>query len=558
MDIALNRLTGLTEFAKNVKYDNGNYLCKICSAPVVWVNSSLQKPHFRHFRGQASSDCEYYTSIYLQQNLCNEENQVIGLKFKLDVKYDTWALYLYLPEFRKDDIDTIGISGFHDIKFMIDNKYLVDSANLWPGKRGFLCNVSPHSNEYNVKLFSGNIDFDFSNWLIGAKGLDPSGIFFRHPLDGGWIIRTGDTIDTSNTLYLLAHNDFVAVPVSKWPETINRKELNMIDDWRVWEINFPEEINEDIVLWLKKFDYSLLAMGYKIELMWPTPYSMYSDGSFVIDSENVLLNIRCIGVYDDAVLFHKHDNGIESYMLDGFVNKSMTLCLNDLKQGLHRFFIDRFSNSIDIIISPKNLTENYMGYFGVCIKIGDQIFNYCPYESEIQHEVVVNAQDETKPISLEISGKEGMKIRVQFQQNLLVKHVINAKTPLRIDNISELTMINVDAIILDFLGIGVLKINFLECKFESIGKADEVIILGLLEKVYLMSKKEDARSPNFKATRCLDNIYKVIKTVDMTLNTKNEIIAYVIKLRQQYYMPWAANIYLFDILDKLQNQTVRR
>lgn len=555
MDIAVNSLTGQIVYANKIEYDNGYYKCKKCNAPVIWVNSRVQRSHFRHLRGEASDDCDYYSRIYMQQDLCDFEYQSQGLPIVLDCQYDDWNLLLQLPEFDKYDVDRIGINNFYDLKFQVDDCTLVESAKLWPGKKGFLCDILPHSYDYKVECISDIENFDFSTWTIGAKGLDPSGVFFKHPAEGGNRIRIGKSIDINSTIFLLAHDDLISVQEAQWPSSLKVRKLNKKQDWCIWEIQIPNNLNEDISHWLGKFKYYFVDSGFKLDLLWPTPYLKENDGSFCIDSNGIILNIINQSSQTNILLFHLYNNQIETYRLENFVNNSKTLCLENLKHGFHRIFIDRYSNTIDLNIQPKaSLSFNKEVSIGASLLLRNKIISFNLNENYCEQEIVLENEINDYQMGLDIIGLNGMQVRVLFESGLFVRHIIYEHIPSRINNIFDIIKFSFDSITFDFIGYGLLRLNFNKNKMKTMDLIDQRNIIWLLKKTYMesLSMVDCYSSP--RATQDLEKIMTLINGVNVEESIKSQIVSYIYKIKIRRNISFKMHGYLFNIVSILKNK----
>jgi len=548
MDIAQNRRTGEIVFAKNVHYDNGVYICKNCGVPVVFIRSGYFRPHFKHARGKASEDCEYYSKFYIEQGNVYES---LGLELRLSVEDNDWDLNIYLPEFAKNALDIIGLENFYSICFIIDDVAKISSSNLWPGKKGFLCKVKPHVYDYKVNCDNSIPNFSLSDWTRGSKGLNAKGEFFMNPLDGGKRLHSGATIRPGDTVYLIANENKLPVQEKSWPHGIVKKRLTGQQSWYTWEICIPISVSTDIQLWLQKFDYSIRNLGYKMELAWPMPYRKHRDDTAVIDSNNVALNITPLKINAFGVLFHKYGSNIEKCSISGFTKASKMFCFKNIGDGLHSFFIDRFSDNINLFVERK-LSYN-LGFIdnNIRIKISDQTFDYNPSDPEGIQNIFYN-HNNNMHMTLCIIGYEGLNVRVLFEQGFIIKKQLNVKLPVNFENIFSLVDYMPNAIILDFGGFGFFKINIESEKREATNSNDIMNIINLINEAYVVSLQKPSYQIDNSLSGYLELIYRLLLDrfpfSEEICQAKGKIMC----LRRQLQLSTKIRPYLINIINNLQ------
>lgn len=551
MDIAQNRRTSEVVFAKDISFDNGIYVCKNCGVPVIFIKSQYLKPHFKHAKGKASEECKYASKYYIEQINAYE---ALGLELRIAIIEDNWKIYLYLPEFQKEAFEDIGLEKLQNKKLIIDDSTTISLIKLWPGKKGFLCEVKPHSFNYKVECNNALPNSNLTNWTKGSKGLDASGVFFRNPMDGGRRLQFGATIRPDNTIYLIGNENKLAVSEALWPKDLNRKRLATQQGWCAWEIYIPQKVSTEIQLWLKQFGYSICKIGYKMELVWPLPYSKYKDNTIVISSNNVIINVTALKNSEHDVLFHKYGLKVEYCALTKFTNASRIFCFRNLGSGLHSFLIDRFSDSIEIFIDRISIDKVKYSFHDIIIKICEQTFSYNPLNPEGSQSALYTCLNDKAPLTLSVKGYEGLMVRVLLKHDLVIKKHLAGRLPLNIDNIFALIGYAPDSIILDFGGFGFFKIDIQGLKKDATSIADMMCAMSLLDKVYLMSLKKPGNEMNNSLRGYIDSIYKLLIANFSSSSDFAPLASKLLSLRKQRYLPNSIKPYLVSVIAMLQKQ----
>lgn len=248
-----------------------------CGGQVYLPRVSYQTPHFRHYPGEGTSECdEYYpscgggSSAVPVVSATEDDPAELGLLLvQID---DRWALGIRLPEIPDQQLGTSSLkelcAAFVDISAGPEYSTQVSALDLRPGVGIARFDIAPSTQTYCTQATgTWPAAIDRSTWKLECKGLDVKGVLFRLR-SGEWTRLLAESgIYPGETLLLIADIR------SKPPESIVCVRHGQISggtiDWAIWEIALSEDPSLPERAWLARLGHSLIPRPWRVELITP-------------------------------------------------------------------------------------------------------------------------------------------------------------------------------------------------------------------------------------------------------------------------------------------------
>lgn len=480
MNIARNMRTKKLEYASSSIYDYGQYVCERCGGRVILILPKRNTPHFKHCKGEADPDCEYYAFVIANEGYAasfglKEE----GLDLYLKESNKMWQLVLYLPEFNNDDIESIGLDKIFDINFMVDNKSLVKAEHLWPGNNGCLCDVAPHEARYNVACNKDDIDIDTNRWIQGAEGIASGGVFFCGAINGGKRIPFGRGIELESIVYLITKVNTLKINVDDWPNDIEYEELHQNNNWCAWKVYLPKTESWELKSWLMKFGYRIAKNDYKLKLLWPIPSNFTPDGVLVIYNNTLFLSLMTSNYERIIAIQHEHKDKKSLYYINGLGKGEVKLLeLKSLDLGVHNFYIKTdLLLTIKVENPPVALKDDkYASLNIIDSQKKSRISYFLQDDSEIKLKSAYHGCSIDNAI-IEIIGPAELKLEIYNEKDYIIRSIREYRLPFRVNDFSQLLNLEeADALVFNLKGFGHFRLVLNEL-CESNKSIDKMVVL---------------------------------------------------------------------------------
>jgi hypothetical protein len=255
------------------------YSCPYCNGRVFLRIGHARDPHFAHYSGEGSLECEAYFPGQGYSGKPQIENRPprevedvpreAGLC--LEDADDEWKLFVRVPEIAAEDLKEGSLSSLREAYLEVrtngDLAGKMSALEMRPGAGSSRIHVVPSSHDYTicpVGLWPSFLDAE--DWRrLKCVGLRPRGTLFRLRW-GEWVrLRAGSPVESEEQLYLVT-GDREAIP--KACETGQPQVLTVAG--RKWILRrlvlpmAPSPMAED---WLREIGHELLPPSWSIKIV---------------------------------------------------------------------------------------------------------------------------------------------------------------------------------------------------------------------------------------------------------------------------------------------------
>lgn len=275
MRFAKDGHTGKIVDAANAR--RSTFLCPTCHGRVFLRSGSEREPHFAHFAGEGSADCEEYhpgLSCFgpgegeKAAPLVDDDPQTLGLAVTLNGT--AWDILLRLPEVPSSELGTASLAALSCASVEIscgDSRVgSISALELRPGVGLARADVPPSLRDYSChpagKWPAG---VHLSRWSATTRGLSETGTIFR--LRGGeWTrIRDRSLVEWGEQLLVVA-DDRCPPPPAVDPESADGiSSAGML--WRMWRISLPDAPEAAVKTWLAHMGHELRPPSWRVRFL---------------------------------------------------------------------------------------------------------------------------------------------------------------------------------------------------------------------------------------------------------------------------------------------------
>ena len=250
-------------------------LCPTCGGRVFLRSGAEREPHFAHYRGVGSPDCEQYhpspSSFAAGDEACHPvDSAPESFELAVALRGSAWQLLLRLPEIDASELAMTSLSALARARVEIscaDSVVAAVSAlELRPGVGLAWAEVPPSLRQYDSRPegtwpnWAGS-----SRWSTATPGLSAKGSLFRF-CAGEWTrLRQGAFVDWGQSLLLVAHDQCPPPDplVAEKADVISHRGLH----WSLWKISLPSVPDESIEAWLNGFDHQPRPPSWSLRLL---------------------------------------------------------------------------------------------------------------------------------------------------------------------------------------------------------------------------------------------------------------------------------------------------
>lgn len=248
-----------------------------CGGRVYLPNVSVQRPHFRHFPGEGTPECDQYhpgvgggegeapTVVAVEENP-TELGLLLG---ELDGR---WGLSLRLPEIPSEELGITSLSILRSAHLKIcagtEQISRVSALDLRPGVRATHVNVLPTLQPFSTEpVGTWPSSIDKGRWNLESQGIDAKGTFFRFRR-GEWTrLLPNSGVVLGETLLVLL-DERCAIPNSV--ATARRARLAGGGlKWAIVEARMPNVAEPRVTAWLERLGHEIVPKPWTVELATP-------------------------------------------------------------------------------------------------------------------------------------------------------------------------------------------------------------------------------------------------------------------------------------------------
>lgn len=279
MHYAKDVQTGEVVAAENARRGRA-YVCRRpeCGGQVYLPNVSAQVPHFRHYPGVGSAECdEYYPSCGSgghspapAAEAVEDDPAELGLLlFQMDAH---WGLGMRLPEIPGEQLGAGSLNelrrAFVEVFAGSEQVGRVSALELRPGVGIARIEIHPGLQRFSAQpTGTWPSSVDKNRWLLECRGLEATGVLFR-VRRGEWTrLLRNSAVHAGESLLLLADTR-CRPPDSIVSETHGQSASGGLN-WRVWEITLPDSPSPIESSWLARLGHNLLPRTWSVDLATP-------------------------------------------------------------------------------------------------------------------------------------------------------------------------------------------------------------------------------------------------------------------------------------------------
>lgn len=277
MEQAIDEFSGLLVAAKRAS-SMRSYNCPRpgCGGRVYLARGVVQRPHFRHFPGEGTPECDEYFpgpgngSEGVRRTNAEVEDDPSQLGILLAQVDGRWGLGLRLPEIPSKELGETSLStlrsAFVDVYTGPHHFSRVGALELRPGVGSARIDVVPALQAYRTETagtWPNSIDRE--RWRLRSRELEAKGVLFR--LRGGeWtrlLARSG--VYPGESLLVLADARCIPPIGSEVRPRISNAGL----EWCIWEVQLPNEHNERVARWLAILGHEFIPRPWRTLISTP-------------------------------------------------------------------------------------------------------------------------------------------------------------------------------------------------------------------------------------------------------------------------------------------------
>lgn len=249
-----------------------------CGVRVYPPNVVKQRPHFRHWPGQGTSECDEYVPNSPPDadpsagtvGAAEENPSELGLV--LTLVEGRWGLGLLLPEISREELGESSLGALRTALLEVyagpEPLLRISALELRPGVGAARVDVIPSLQPFRTQPAGSWPDpVNTERWFLESPGLEAKGSLFRLRR-GEWMrLLAGSGVHPEETLLLLADRR-CAPPHSVVHETYARMPHGGLD-WTIWEVRLPSEPVALESEWLGRLGYRLVPRPWSVEVALP-------------------------------------------------------------------------------------------------------------------------------------------------------------------------------------------------------------------------------------------------------------------------------------------------
>ena len=261
MRFAKDRHTGKIVDAADAR--RSTFLCPTCRGRVFLRSGSEREPHFAHFSGEGSADCEEYHpglgGFGLGEkaaSLVDDTAEALGLAVALNGP--AWDILLRLPEVPSSELGTASLASLSSASVGIScgesRIGSVSALELRPGVGLARAEVPPSLRGYSCHPTGAwPAGVHLARWNATTRGLSATGTFFRLRA-GEWTrIRDRSLVEWGEKLLLVADDRCPPPPVVNAERADGISSAGLL--WRLWRISLPVAPHGAFDTWLVRLGH---------------------------------------------------------------------------------------------------------------------------------------------------------------------------------------------------------------------------------------------------------------------------------------------------------------
>lgn len=258
------------------KYGSYVYRCSTCGSRVFLRLGDWRKPHFAHFPGEGSADCEDYRpgsggGTSQNYSICvGVEDSADKAGLCLEDNGQNWSIYLRLPEIPNDELGAVSLSALQSaqVEVYAGNVLLkpLKAIELRPGVGSARVSVIPTSDRYATSP-SGKWPANVytGRWELTSDGLTQIGTLFRFSCSEWVRLRPRSLVKWGESLCVVTHAQ-VHPPLICSPIPV-RKTHTSSAMWMLWRIVLPQEPSAAVERWLESLDHSVAEPMARVKIL---------------------------------------------------------------------------------------------------------------------------------------------------------------------------------------------------------------------------------------------------------------------------------------------------
>lgn len=284
MQFALSPGVGRVIEAAEASY-RADYRCPCCGAGVFLRSGANREPHFAHFAGQGSFQCEEYhpsnggggAVVPPRPREVEDDPKAFGLCVEFE-EVQRWSLALRIPELPEAELGGPLSALRHasvDVTSGGARVASLSALDLRPGVGLARVVVRPSALPFEcAPTGEWPPGVEVGRWTGGCPGLAPAGTLFRARA-GEWVrAPQGAALRRGEEVLLIAHDR------SPPPRGVAATAFDVVEGaglrWRLWRLALPQEQSTDVAAWLSWLGYGCAAPAWRISLL-SIPQSFVED-----------------------------------------------------------------------------------------------------------------------------------------------------------------------------------------------------------------------------------------------------------------------------------------
>ncbi|MEA1961990.1 MAG: hypothetical protein U9N81_12110 [Bacillota bacterium] len=367
-----------------------SFRCPSCDKEVSFVRRSHEewKTFFKHRpkQNEGAFKCDLYTAF--ESKIGKKAKRFEErLRTAITVDDDKWGMYVFFPALSIEKYNSIcSIIKNSDLNFSLKlgNRSMILGGWLHPAGSGYFCGVHPSQNDYTVE--ADNLQIDLSTYTCGATGLEATGTFYEHPLDGGLRINPYRGVILGSRLCLVARPRRLPIPVEQWPKELEYQKHELeIEGWAMWIICMPGFESKELVQWLNHWGLSTKRPGFKMRVVSPIPLYFKEDKTPVLPNERVVLECTTsagleqlgfrVWCFDGKQMGRSLIDNSSEKIAVGQNNKKYYL-IDNLPSG--KIEIESTWIGGDLIFQIDNIDKDQVFEPSLTVEVGTEAFKFSP------------------------------------------------------------------------------------------------------------------------------------------------------------------------------------
>ncbi len=273
MRFAKDRHTGKIVDAGDAR--RSTFLCPTCHGRVFLRSGAEREPHFAHFSGEGSADCEEYHSGLggfglgeKAASLVDDTAEALGLAVALNGQ--AWDILLRLPEVPSSELGIASLSSLSSASVGIScgesRIGSVSALELRPGVGLARAEVPPSLRDYSCHPTGAwPAGVHLARWNATTRGLSATGTFFRLRA-GEWTrIRDGSLVEWGEQLLLVADDRCPPPPAIDTERADGISPAGLL--WRLWRISLPDAPEAAVETWLARMGHEPRPPSWRVRFL---------------------------------------------------------------------------------------------------------------------------------------------------------------------------------------------------------------------------------------------------------------------------------------------------